>query len=130
MPAKLPLAAGGTAVTPSGTSSTRSGRRTIWAPGRSDEAQAVYETLRDLAAAGDRDVRTFGALTQLTDLIVAFRDTDMAQAAYRLLHPHIADSGATGTGLVMVTGSLHWPLGRLAALLGRTEQALDHFAQA
>ena len=27
-------------------------------------------------------------------------------------------------------GSLDWPLGRLAALLGRTEQALDHFATA
>ena len=64
------------------------------------------------------------------DLIIAFRDTEMAEAAYRLLHPHIADTGATGTGLVLLSGSLHWPLGRLAALLGRTEQALDHFAQA
>ena len=27
-------------------------------------------------------------------------------------------------------GSVHWPLGRLVALLGRTEQALDHFASA
>jgi len=31
---------------------------------------------------------------------------------------------------VLFPGSLDWPLGRLAALLGRTEQALDHFAQA
>jgi DNA-binding CsgD family transcriptional regulator len=102
----------------------------LFIAGRADEAQAVYETLRDVPAAGDRDVRTFGALTQMMDLIIAFRDTEMAEAAYRLLHPHIADSGAAGTGLVLITGSLHWPLGRLAALLGRTEQALDHFAQA
>jgi DNA-binding CsgD family transcriptional regulator len=102
----------------------------LFAVGRTDEAQAVYETLRQLPATGDRDVRTFGALTQMMELIIAFRDTEMAQGAYDLLQPHIADSGATGTGIVLLSGSLHWPLGRLAALLGRTGQALDHFAQA
>jgi DNA-binding CsgD family transcriptional regulator len=102
----------------------------LFIAGRTDEARAVYDTLRDLPSTGDKDIRTFGALTQIMDLIIAFRDTEMAEAAYRLLHPHIADTGATGTGLVLLSGSLHWPLGRLAALLGRTEQALDHFAQA
>ena len=54
----------------------------------------------------------------------------MAQATYDLIHPHVNDSGATGTGLVFLSGSAHWPLGRLAALLGRTEEALGHFAAA
>jgi DNA-binding CsgD family transcriptional regulator len=54
----------------------------------------------------------------------------MAQATYDLIHSHVNDSGATGTGLVFLSGSAHWPLGRLAALLGRTEDALGHFAAA
>jgi len=104
--------------------------RALFAVGRTDEARAVYETLRQLPATGDKDPRTLGALLQMMDLIIAFGDSEMAQAVYDLLHPHIADTGATGTGLVNLSGSLHWPLGRLAALLGHTEEALDHFAQA
>jgi DNA-binding CsgD family transcriptional regulator len=104
--------------------------RALFAVGRTDEAQAVYETLRQLPAAGDKDIRTFGALTQLMDLIIAFRDSEMAQATYDLVNSHVNDSGATGTGLVFLSGSAHWPLGRLAALLGRTEEALGHFAAA
>jgi hypothetical protein len=64
------------------------------------------------------------------DLIIAFGDAEMARATYDLIHPHVNDSGATGTGLVFLSGSAHWPLGRLAALLGRTEEALIHFAAA
>jgi DNA-binding NarL/FixJ family response regulator len=104
--------------------------RALFVVGRTDEAQAIYETLRHLPAAGDKDARTFGALTQLMDLIIAFRDSEMAQATYDLVHSHVNDSGATGTGLVFLSGSAHWPLGRLAALLGRTEEALGHFAAA
>ena len=104
--------------------------RALFAVGRTDEAQAVYETLRQLPAAGDKDIRTFGALTQLMDLIIAFGDSEMAQATYDLIHSHVNDSGSTGTGLVFLSGSAHWPLGRLAALLGRTEDALGHFAAA
>lgn len=102
----------------------------LFVAGRADEAQGVYQTLRWLPATGDRDVRTLGALIQLMDLIIAFGDTEMARGVYDLLHPRISDLGATGTGIVMLSGSQHWPLGRLAALLGRTDQALDHFAQA
>ena len=98
--------------------------------GRTDEAQAVYETLRQLPADGDRDVRNVGAFAQILDLIVAFRDTETARAYYDLLVPHSAEAGAAGTGLVVVFGSPDWPLGRLAGLLGRTEQALEHFARA
>ena len=102
----------------------------MFATGRADEARAVYETLRQLPAAGDRDVRTLGSLIQLIDLIIAYRDTSTAQATYDLFHPLIAHGGTVGSGLVSLHGSVHWPLGRLAALLGRTEQALDHFASA
>jgi DNA-binding CsgD family transcriptional regulator len=104
--------------------------RALFIVGRTDEAQAVYETLRQLPAAGDQDARTFGALTQLIDLIIAFRDSEMAQATYDLIHAHVNDSGATGIGLVFLSGSAHSLLGRLAALLGRTEEALAHFAAA
>jgi DNA-binding CsgD family transcriptional regulator len=104
--------------------------RALFALGRTDEAQAEYEALRRLPAPGDRNARTFGALTQLVDLMVAFRDSEMAQATYDLLEPFPAAAGATGTGVVFLSGSLHWPLGRLALLLGRTGQALEHFATA
>ena len=97
---------------------------------RTDEARAVYETLRQLPAAGDRDIRTLGSLNQLIDLIIAFRDTGTAQATYDLFQPLAAQGGIVGSGLVSLNGSVYWPLGRLAAMLGRTEQALDHFASA
>ena len=102
----------------------------LFATGQADEARAVYETLRQLPAAGDRDVRTLGSLIQLIDLIIAYRDTSTAQATYDLFHPLIAHGDTFGTGLLSLHGSVHWPLGRLAALLGHTEQALDHFASA
>ena len=66
----------------------------------------------------------------MTVLIIAFGDRETARAAYGLLSPQVADIGATGTGSVFVGGSLHRQLGQLAALLGQTEQALGHFAQA
>src|SRR5271165_6878935 len=100
------------------------------ATGRADEARAVYETLRQLPAAGDRDARTLGSLIQLIDLMIAYRDNSTAQATYDLFHPLADQGGTVGSGLVSLYGSVHWPLGRLAALLGRTEQALDHFASA
>jgi len=104
--------------------------RALFAVGRADEARAEYETLRGLPAAGDRDSRTLGALVQLLDLIIAFRDVEMAQATYDLASPHAAEAGCVGTGVVFVAGSLHWQLGRLAALLGRTQDAVDHLATA
>ena len=91
--------------------------RALFVVGRTDEAQAVYETLRELPAAGDKDTRTFGALTQMIDLIIAFRDSEMAQATYDLIYPHVNDSGATGTGVVFLSGSAAlaaWPAGGAA----------------
>jgi predicted ATPase/DNA-binding CsgD family transcriptional regulator len=102
----------------------------LFAAGRTEEARAVYETLRELPAGPDRDIRTFGALSLLMNLIIAFRDTETAQATYDLFRPHLSHSGLIGSGLVALQGALDWPLGRLAALLGRTDQALDHFAAA
>jgi DNA-binding CsgD family transcriptional regulator len=104
--------------------------RALLSVGRTDEARAVYDTLRGLPAAGDQDTRTLGALTQIMDVILTFQDTEVAQATYDLFYPHIADSGATGTGVVFLSGSLHWPLGRLAALLGRTGDAVGHYQSA
>jgi DNA-binding CsgD family transcriptional regulator len=104
--------------------------RALLSVGRTDEARAVYDTLRGLPAAGDKDTRTLGALIQLMDVILTFQDTEVAEAAYNLLYPHIAVSGATGTGVVFLSGSLHWPLGRLAALLGHTGDAIGHYQAA
>ncbi len=104
--------------------------RALFSVGRADEAEAIYATLRSLPETGDRDTRTLGALLQLLDLIVAFRDVETARASYDLLGPHTADTGAIGRGVVVLFGSLHWPLGRLAALLGRFDDALEHYATA
>jgi DNA-binding CsgD family transcriptional regulator len=102
----------------------------LYVLGRTDEARAMYETVRSLPARGDQDTRNLGALTHIMDLIIAFGDQDTARAAYDLMARHTADTGAAGTGVVFLSGSPHWPLGRLAALLGRTEDALEHFATA
>ena len=102
----------------------------LFATGRTEEARAAYETLRHLPATGNRDLETLRALMHMTVLILAFGDRETADAAYGLLSPQVADTGATGTGSVFVGGSLHRQLGQLAALLGRTDQALGHFAQA
>jgi DNA-binding CsgD family transcriptional regulator len=102
----------------------------LFATGRTEEAGAVYETLRRLPAAEDTDMQTLYVLLYMMDLIIAFGDREMAQAVYGLLRLQAADTGATGTGRLFLTGSLHWQLGQLAALLGRTEQSLGHFAEA
>ena len=102
----------------------------LYVLGRPDEAQAVYETVRSLPGHGDRDSRNLGALTHIMDLIIAFCDRDTALAAYDLMASHTADTLAAGTGVVFLSGSPHWPLGRLAVLLDRTEAALEHFATA
>ena len=104
--------------------------RALFSVGRADEAEAVYATLRSLPETGDRDTRTLGALLQLLDLMIAFGDAETARASYDLLGPHTADTGVIGSGVVILFGSLHWPLGRLAALLGRFDDALAHFAAA
>jgi DNA-binding CsgD family transcriptional regulator len=101
-----------------------------FATGKTEEARAAYETLRHLPAARNTDIDTFRALRAMIILMIAFEDRETAQAVYGLLSPQIADTGATGTGSVFVGGSLHRQLGQLAALLGQTEQALGHFAQA
>ena len=102
----------------------------LFAAGRTEEAREVYETLRHIPAAGNTDLDTLRALRAMIVLINAFGDREAAQAAYDLLCPLVADTGAAGTGSVFVGGSLHRQLGQLAALLGQTEQALSHFAQA
>ena len=102
----------------------------LFATGRTEEAREVYETLRHLPAAGNTDLDTLRALRAMIVLINALGDREAAQAAYDLLSPQVADTGAAGTGSVFVGGSLHRQLGQLAALLGRTEQALGHFAEA
>ncbi len=104
--------------------------RALFFLGRTEEAGAVYETLRSLPATGGRDTRTLDALIYILDMIVAFGDTATAQATYDLFGAHVADFGVTGTGVVFLYGSVHWPLGRLAALLGHTGEALDHYAAA
>ena len=102
----------------------------LYVLGRPDEARAVYDTVRSLPGRGDTDSRNLGALSHILDLIIAFCDQDTALAAYDLMASHTADTGVTGTGVVFLSGSPHWPLGRLAALLDRTEAALEHFATA
>jgi DNA-binding CsgD family transcriptional regulator len=100
----------------------------LFTAGRTDEARAVYDTLRQLPGGEDRDIRTFGSISLVMDLIIAFRDLDTASATYDMFRPHVGHGGLVGSGLVALQGSLHWLLGRLAALLGRTDQALDHLA--
>jgi hypothetical protein len=66
----------------------------LFATGRTEEAQAVYETLRRLPAAGDTDMQTLYVLLHLMALIIACGDREMAQAVYGLFRLQAADTGA------------------------------------
>ena len=72
--------------------------RALFALGLPDQARAVYETLGSLPGTGDKDNRILGVITQILDLIVAFRDRDTAQVVYDLMAGHMVGSGATCTG--------------------------------
>ena len=128
-PSELPADGDALVATPSPLLTVRTSQALgLYQLGRREDAAARYEQLR---------VETVAAWTQtpystsvravhfFLELTVAFEDTETAQVLYDRLHPYAAQCG--GGGSVFLWGSMARQLGRLAALLGRHDDAIGHF---
>jgi DNA-binding CsgD family transcriptional regulator/tetratricopeptide (TPR) repeat protein len=97
--------------------------------GRLDEARALFDELAaDDFAAFPKDNEWLFALTLLTEAAIALEDHDRAAVLYEQLAPY---SGLVALAASEVSvGPVSRPLGSLAALLGRYEEATMHFVDA
>ena len=97
--------------------------------GRLEDARREYERLAERKFELPRDHTWLACHWGLVDLCTAFEDVQGAGLLYDLLRPYAARYviAAFATSCV---GSLHYPLGRLAALMSRFEEAQDHFEAA
>ena len=87
----------------------------------------------DFLAANDfrdipRDLAWSYIMARICDLLIAFDDAPRAAVAYDLLRPH--GDRCASVGIAACRGSLSRPLGLLATLLGRYDDAERHFEKA
>jgi tetratricopeptide (TPR) repeat protein len=98
--------------------------------GRHADAQAIVD---EMAAAGFEDLPTdlgwLPAMANLSDVCAEIGDRERAEMLYRLLLPY-RDRNLVVGAAVACQGSVARPLGRLAALLGRWDEADELFTAA
>jgi tetratricopeptide (TPR) repeat protein len=75
-----------------------------------------------------RDLAWSYIMARICDLLIAFADAPRAAVAYDLLRPH--GDRCAAVGISACRGSLSRPLGLLATLLGRYDDAERHFERA
>jgi tetratricopeptide (TPR) repeat protein len=97
-----------------------------WMLGRLDDARREYERLATSDFELPRDHNWLAFQWILVDLCAAFDDAQGAQALYDLLRPY-AGRCVTVAFAASFAGSVELPLGRLASLLGRYDEADRHF---
>jgi class 3 adenylate cyclase len=96
---------------------------------RVEDARELYGPIaRDGFSSIPSDFITLATMWLLARVIYFLDDRDGASALYGLLKP-VAALPATVAGFVSV-GSLHHPLGQLASVLGRWDDAVSHFETA
>jgi tetratricopeptide (TPR) repeat protein len=97
---------------------------------RRDEARAIFDELTtdDLAVFTD-DLNQLMILAYLADVCCYLADQPRADLLYEMLLPLADKCIAIGLGWVC-TGSASNPLGKLATLLGRFDDAERHFVDA
>ena len=97
--------------------------------GRLDEARTEFESLaRDEFAQVPRDWNWLASMFVLADICVDLGEAKHAEVLYRLLGPYSARNAMLGW--YHTYGSIAFALGRLAALLGRFDEAKAHFETA
>jgi hypothetical protein len=101
----------------------------LWMVGRLDDARREYERLAERKFEVPRDHNWLAFQWVLVDLCTAFEDVHGAGLLSDLLRPYAARY-VTGAFAACCGGSVHYPLGRLAALMSRFEEAEDHFEAA
>jgi len=100
----------------------------LLAEGRRDEAHRIY---RSLPAVGELPPFVYlSAYTALTELAAQFDDRQTAAQMYRLLLPHAELFVCSGAGVILILGSVHYPLGVAAATMGRLDDAVRHLRAA
>ncbi|MDG6104196.1 helix-turn-helix transcriptional regulator [Dactylosporangium aurantiacum] len=92
--------------------------------GHRDEALARYERLRHLLREPPRGVRWLGVLQHLTELALLLQDAEAAAWALPLWRPWAGSGGFPGNADSFCGGAADRTIGRLAALLGRHEEAV------
>jgi DNA-binding SARP family transcriptional activator len=102
----------------------------LWEVGRLEEARAEFETL---AADEFDDIQQDGdwmiSMTLLADTCSGLGDSERAAKLYELLLPYQQSNVVIGLGAVCLGASARF-LGRLAATMGRPEEASEHFDRA
>jgi DNA-binding CsgD family transcriptional regulator/tetratricopeptide (TPR) repeat protein len=100
----------------------------LLAEGRRDEAHRIYCALPSVD-----DLPPFvhlSAYAALTELAAQFDDRVRAAQLYRLMRPHADLFVCSGAGVVMILGSVRYPLGVAAATMGRLDDAVRHLRAA
>jgi DNA-binding CsgD family transcriptional regulator len=103
---------------------------TSWllAQGRADEARQIYGSLP-----GPEELAPFVQLSGwagMAELAAEFDDRDRAAQTYRLLLPYVDLFVCSGAGVIMILGTVRYPLGVAAATMGRLDDAVRHLRAA
>jgi DNA-binding CsgD family transcriptional regulator len=103
---------------------------TTWllAEGRLDEASRIYRSLPSVD-----DLPPFvhlSACAVMAELAEQFDDRERAGQLYRLLLPHADLFACSGAGVIVIVGSVRYPLGIAAATIGRLDDAVRHLRAA
>jgi DNA-binding CsgD family transcriptional regulator len=100
----------------------------LLAEGRRAEAHRIYRTLPLV-----HELPPFvhlSAYAAMAELAAQFDDRETAARMYRLLLPHAELFVCSGAGVIMILGSVRYPLGIVAATMGRLDDAARHLRAA
>jgi DNA-binding CsgD family transcriptional regulator/tetratricopeptide (TPR) repeat protein len=100
----------------------------LLAEGRRDEARRVYRSLPPVD--GLPPFVQLSAYATMAELAGQFDDREAAAQMYRLLLPHADLFVCSGAGVLMIGGSVRYPLGIAAATIGRLDDAVRHLRAA
>jgi DNA-binding CsgD family transcriptional regulator len=96
--------------------------------GRRHEAQRIYRSLPPVD--GLPPFVHLSAYATMADLAGHFDDRETAGRMYRLLLPHADLFVCSGAGVLVIGGSVRYPLGIAAATMGRLDEAVRHLRAA
>ncbi len=100
----------------------------LLAQGRRDEANRLYRALLSV-----HELPPFvhlPAYARMAELAADFDDRATAAEMYRLLLPHAELFVCGGAGVIMIVGTVRYPLGVAAATMGRLDDAVRHLRAA
>jgi len=101
----------------------------LLAQGDRDEARRLYRSLLPGIGEQPRFVRV-SAYAMIVDLAAEFDDRGTAADLYQRLLPHADLWVCSGAGVVMILGTIRYPLGVAAATTGRLDDAIRHLRAA